>query len=202
MGEQDRAPRPDWGHLAFHPVVIYPEEPVILDLSAEGLAAGTPATPWAIGRYDEDRAIYTQDLFAGSRTIHMGVDLGGPVGTAVHAFWGGAVVHAGHNPAPGDYGHVLVTRHEIEDHELFALWGHLSARSLGRSPVGRSFTAGDVLGWLGDRAENGGWPPHLHLQLAWEDPGTHDLPGAVAPQDRDAARRRFPDPRLVLGQLY
>ena len=162
MHEQDPHDVPDWSHLSFHPVVIFPEPPVLLDLSAAGLAAGPPASPWSIGRYDEDRAIYTQALFAGARTIHVGIDLGGPAGVAVHAFWAGTVVHAGYNPADGDYGHVLVTRHTIEDRVIYALHGHLSAASLAASPVGRTFEAGEVLGWLGAPAENGGWHPHLH----------------------------------------
>ncbi len=202
MREQDPRLLPDWSHLDFHPVVVYPVDPVVLDLSAEGLAAGHPDTPWAIGRYDEDRGIYTQELFAGQRTVHMGVDLGGPVGVAVHAFWAGTVVYAGYNAADGDYGHTLVTRHDVEGTELFALWGHLSAATLAHSPVGRSLAAGEVLGWLGDHDENGGWPPHLHLQLAWEDPGKHDMPGAVSRDERARGRARFPDPRLVLGPVH
>ena len=59
-----------------------------------------------------------------------------------------------------------------------------------------------VIGWLGDRTENGGWPPHVYFQLSVERPDTHDLPGAVAAEDREAARARFPDPRTVLGPLY
>jgi hypothetical protein len=51
---------------------------------------------WSIGRYDEDRrTMYTSavfdesiivDSYSGRRTIHLGVDLGAPVSTKVHAF--------------------------------------------------------------------------------------------------------------------
>ena len=192
-------PLPDWSHLSFHPVVLLPPHTPVLDLRRPPTAA--PPT-WSIGRYAEDRAIYTTPLFGGTRSVHMGIDLGGPAGVAVHAFWPGKVVYAGFNPAEGDYGHVLVTRHDIDGVELFALFGHLSADSLARSPAQRDFAAGEVLGWLGAPDENGGWPPHLHLQLARSDPGTHDMPGAVAPADLAEARKRYPDPRLVLGPLY
>ena len=60
----------------FHPAVLMPPWAVVLDLSTPGAADSPPPTPWAIGRYDEDRTIYTQALFAGARTVHMGVDLG------------------------------------------------------------------------------------------------------------------------------
>lgn len=184
-----------------HPVVVLPPGYVVLDLS------GPDPTPpagarWTVGRYDEDRGIYTQALFGGVRSLHVGVDLGGPEGTAVHAPLDGVVIHAGENPAPGDYGPTLVTGHTWEGRPLYVLYGHLSRASLTRSPVGRRVAAGDVLGWLGAPEENGGWPPHVHVQLAWERPATHDLPGAVAPADRAEALARFPDPRLLLGPLW
>lgn len=185
---------------AFHPVVVMPPGAVVLDLTR--LPVPDAGTPWTIGRYDEDRVIYTQALFAGGRTVHVGVDLGGPVGTAVHAFAPGEVLHAGINPAPGDYGGVIVTEHVVRGAALWALHGHLAHTSLVQSPVGRRFDAGDVLGWLGDVAENGGWPPHVHFQLSRVRPATHDLPGAVMPQHREAALRLYPDPREVLGKVY
>ena len=45
--------------------------------------------------------MYTRALFSGARPVHMGVDLGGPVGTAVHAFSEGVVLHSGVNPTDG-----------------------------------------------------------------------------------------------------
>ncbi|MDP2311924.1 MAG: peptidoglycan DD-metalloendopeptidase family protein [Pseudomonadota bacterium] len=195
--------------MAFHPVVVLPPGYTVLDLSrpwpgpSDAPAGPGPDAPvWTVGRYDEDRVIYTQPLFEGGRTLHVGIDLGGPEGTAVHAFGEGEVIHAGVNPAAGDYGPTLVTAHVFEGRPLYALFGHLAAASLARSPVRRRFRAGDVLGWLGAEHENGGWPPHVHVQLAWERPVTHDLPGAVRPADRADALRRYPDPRRVLGPLY
>ena len=75
---------PDAGSGKYHPVILFPEVPVVLDLSQ------TPPAPhdhrYTIGRYDEERSIYTQNLFAGKRTLHVGLDLGAPSGTPVHAF--------------------------------------------------------------------------------------------------------------------
>jgi murein DD-endopeptidase MepM/ murein hydrolase activator NlpD len=185
--------------MTHHAVVVLPAGAVVLDLSG----AYPPEPPlWSIGRYDEVRGIYTQALFAGARTLHVGVDLGGPAGTAVHAFSAGVVRYAGVNPADGDYGPTLVTEHTLDGRPVWALYGHLSRTSLAWSPVGRRVTAGEVLGWLGAADENGGWPPHVHFQLSWEDPGTHDLPGVVAVADRAAALVRYPDPRRVLGPLW
>jgi len=186
--------------MPFHPVVHLPPDTEVLDFT--GPTPPSPTAAYTIGRYDEDRTIYTQALFADARTVHMGVDIGGPAGTPVHAFNDGVVLRAGTNDADGDYGPTLVTEHDHDGVPLYALFGHLSGESLAHSPVGRRFAAGDVLGWLGTEAENGGWPPHVHVQLSWERPATHDLPGVVSRDERAAARRRYPDPRLVLGPIY
>lgn len=71
-----------------------------------------------VGRYDEDRrGMYTSALFDDSngsdnedtrRTVHVGIDIGAPVGTEVHAFEGGIVHSVGYNPDVGDYGNVIV----------------------------------------------------------------------------------------------
>ncbi len=142
------------------------------------------------------------DGFSGLRDVHVGLDLFGPVGTPVLAWRAGEVLHSGYNPADGDYGHALVTAHEVGGVSVYSLYGHLGAGALAQSPVGRRFAAGDPLGALGARGENGGWAPHVHFQLALTAPATHDLPGVVSRADRAAARIAYPDPRLVLGSLY
>lgn len=182
----------------FHPVVHLPDDYVVLDLTQSGHTSAV----WSVGRYDEDRAIYTQDLFAGRRSLHVGIDLGGPAGTAVHAFAAGRILFVGVNPAPGDYGPTIVTEHELDGAPLWALHGHLAVASLERRSPGDAFASGDVLGHLGAEAENGGWPPHVHFQLSRVRPTTHDLPGAVDPADRARALADYPDPRIVLGPIY
>ncbi|MFT5582827.1 MAG: murein DD-endopeptidase MepM/ murein hydrolase activator NlpD [Cognaticolwellia sp.] len=185
----------------FHPVVLLPPWAKLLDLS--GPNPEIPPSAWSIGKYDELRpGVYTTALFGGSRHLHVGVDLGGPVGTAVHAFADGRILHQGYNPAAGDYGHVIVTEHSLGGRELFALHGHLSQSSIGLRQPGETFSQGQVIAWLGAEHENGGWPPHVHFQLSWERPETHDMPGAVDPADRAQALKRYPDPRRVLGPLW
>jgi murein DD-endopeptidase MepM/ murein hydrolase activator NlpD len=187
--------------LDFHPVVILPANLTqILDLTKPPVK---PGPVWSVGKYNEDRVIYDQPLFGGKRSIHIGIDLGGPAHTAVHAFWEGEVVENGVNPAKGDYGPVLVTKHALgETTVLYALFGHLSKASLDLSPKGRRFSKGEVVGWIGTEDENGGWPPHVHFQLSWERPPTHDMPGAVSKEDRESALKQYPDPQVVLGKLY
>ena len=42
----------------------------------------------------------------------------------------------------------------------------------------------------------------MHFQLSLERPESCDMPGVVNPEDRDSALMKYPDPRLVLGQIY
>jgi murein DD-endopeptidase MepM/ murein hydrolase activator NlpD len=189
--------------MRFHPIVMLPPDAVVLDLTESG-DFQTPDSRWTVGRYNEDRAIYTQPLFAESaepRTVHLGIDLGGPEGVAVHAFSAGIVRFATDNDKPGDYGPTLITEHEVNGAPLWVLHGHLSRSSLAHSPVGRRLRPGDVLGWLGGRHENGGWAPHVHVQVTRERPEGPDLPGVARRSERAAALARFPDPQTVLGPL-
>jgi len=180
-------------------VLLAPTGFEVLDLTVPPEEARPPRSPYTLGRYNEPRpGMYTTDLFEEGRCVHVGVDLGGPVGTPVHAFAHGRVIHAGYNAAPGDYGHVLVLEHDVDQGPLYALYGHLSAATLSQSPEGLEVAAGDVIGWLGGPHENGGWPPHVHFQLARSRPVTHDLPGVVTFAEREAALEAYRDPRTVL----
>ncbi len=188
------------GHAPSPPhvsVVELPADVPVLDLSAGPLA---DVGAWWIGRYDEDRrGGYPQALFGGTRTLHVGLDLGAPAGTPVRAFADGVVEHAGVNDTPGDYGGVVVTRHALPAGTRWVLWGHLAHADARRWRPGDLVRRGAVLARLGTPAENGGWPPHLHVQLAVARPDTHDMPGVVDPAEREAALRRWPDPADLLG---
>lgn len=197
-------PTIDPSRYQFHPVIVLPRDYEVYDFTAGYDPERARASRWGVGRYDERRrgmyetALFTRD----ARDVHMGVDIAAPVGTAVHAFHDGRVHLFGYNGAEGDYGHTLVTAHDLDGATLYALHGHLAARSLEGKRPGQPFAAGDVLAWVGDRHENGGWNPHLHFQLSWVRPDVPDLPGVVREADRDDAKQRYPDPRLVLGPIY
>jgi len=193
----------DFSSRKFHPVVHLPEEVEIRDFTKPAHMQQPPKLPFSIGRYNEDRVgMYVHDLFEGQRTVHMGIDIGAPLHTPVFAFWDGIVFAAGYNPAPGDYGHVIVTEHSFEGTPLWALYGHLSAASVEEKQPGEPIQKGAQLGTLGAASENGGWPVHLHFQLSLKRPVTHDLPGVVSPEERAAALLKYPDPRLILGAVY
>lgn len=188
---------------SFHPVIQLPPSYEVFDFT-KGYDPNRPLqSPFGIGRYNEVRAgMYNQPIFEGVRNIHVGIDIGAPVNSPIHAFADGTVFLFGNNPAPGDYGFTLITQHEIQGRPIWALHGHLSARSVEGKFSGQKLSRGEAIAWIGDHHENGGWNPHLHFQLSWEKPEVCDMPGVVSARDRDASLLKYPDPRLVLGPLY
>jgi len=59
-----------------------------------------------------------------------------------------------------------------------------------------------LIATIGDEHENGGWPPHIHIQISLTEPIDNDLPGVVKLSERDQALETYPDPRLIIGQIY
>lgn len=133
-----------------------------------------PLNDYAVGRYDENRInLYKSDLFddetnvidgfAGARTVHIGIDLDGPLGTPIYAFTDGIVHSAGYNEDLGDYGNVIVIEHDLgngyngETRKIWALYGHLDNKSIKGMKRGKKIKKGKVIGRFGDIHENGGW---------------------------------------------
>jgi 4-aminobutyrate aminotransferase-like enzyme/Ser/Thr protein kinase RdoA (MazF antagonist) len=162
---------------------------------------------FGVGRYDEARAIYLGPAFATGadptgerRTVHLGMDLFAPAGTAVYAPLAGAV-HACHdNAARYDYGPVIILRHSTDDGTpFFTLYGHLSRESLHGLEVGRPVHAGEQIATLGAPPINGDWPPHLHLQIITDLLGLdHDFPGVARASQRALWLSLSPDPNVLL----
>jgi 4-aminobutyrate aminotransferase-like enzyme/Ser/Thr protein kinase RdoA (MazF antagonist) len=160
----------------------------------------------AIGKYDEPRLFYTAPEFgsksdpaAEHRMVHIGLDLFAPVGTPVLTPLDGVVHAFADNRAPQDYGPVIVLRHETDDGTpFFTLYGHLSRKSLDKLAVGAIVKAGEQIATLGPAAVNGGWTPHLHLQLITDilELDT-DFPGVARASQRTVWRALCPDPNLL-----
>ena len=211
----------------FRQVIDLPEDVPswsVLDLTKPP-ATGEIIADWTVGKYDEKReGMYNTELFSVldpslRRNIHIGIDLGAPVNQPVLSFATGSVHSCGYNPAPGDYGNVVVVEYvfgkdgvardvdgQDDDEEdlthLWALYGHLNSKTLETLYAGKHVKEGETIGWIGDRKENGGWEPHLHFQLSVKEPATHDMPGVVAEKDIKQARLDFPHPFHVTGVLY
>src|SRR5262249_21203277 len=118
-----------------------------------------------VGRYDEARLLYTTPLFASGgaltdeqRAVHLGMDLFVEAGSPVIAPVEGEVHAFAYNPAPLDYGHVIILKHQPPNGPTFyTLYGHLSAESLEGLSAGKAVAKGEKIASVGLPAENGGW---------------------------------------------
>jgi 4-aminobutyrate aminotransferase-like enzyme/Ser/Thr protein kinase RdoA (MazF antagonist) len=161
-----------------------------------------------VGRYDEARLLYTSPLFSPGgaltgerRAVHLGIDLFTEAGAPVFAPIEGEAHAFAYNPAPLDYGHVIILKHRTSGgHTFYTLYGHLSAESLEGLSVGSPVAKGEKIASLGSPGENGGWTPHLHFQLITDLLDSDcDFPGVCRANLRDIWRGLSPDPNLILG---
>jgi 4-aminobutyrate aminotransferase-like enzyme/Ser/Thr protein kinase RdoA (MazF antagonist) len=160
-----------------------------------------------LGPWGEDRPVYTADAFRSRlaegmrRSLHLGLDLFAPAGSNLHAPLAGRVLDLYVSAIPQDYGHVVLLEHEPEAGITFySLWGHLSAATVKALKVGDIVPAGGIFGQTGKPAENGGWQPHVHIQLLTYRPaGAGDVIGAGEPGYRSVWAELFPDPAAFAG---
>jgi 4-aminobutyrate aminotransferase-like enzyme/Ser/Thr protein kinase RdoA (MazF antagonist) len=179
---------------------LCPENPFVLT-PAEAGRLGRDDACW-LGRHGEPRLIYTEPGFTGAtksanrRTVHLGLDVFAPAGTALYAPFPGSVVFAGYEDGAQGYGGKVILRHDTPEGALFTLWGHVAAECTSLRP-GQKIAAGQAFVRLGTPAENGGWAPHLHLQLGFED--DPDWDGVADPEDTALQLARFPNPAALLN---
>lgn len=160
----------------------------------------------AFGGYCERREVYAlSPVFdarpggVGARRIHMGLDFWGEEGTPVLAPADGLVHSLAMNAADGDYGATIVLRHEFEGFVFHTLYGHMSATDLSMEE-GSHVRRGEILARFGGPAENGNWPPHLHLQVVIDMGGRKgDFPGVCSEDELESFMKNCPDPRHVFS---
>jgi murein DD-endopeptidase MepM/ murein hydrolase activator NlpD len=195
-----------FSNYTFHPVIQLPAGYEVFDFTTGYDPFRALKSPFGIGRYNEKRmGMYSSELFKapeGTRNIHMGIDIGAPVGTSIFSFASGEIFLTGYNGAEGDYGYTLITKHSFAGVDLYALYGHLAKASVENKIPGQKINSGEIIAWVGNKHENGGWNPHLHFQLSYKRPEKCDMPGVVAEENRAEALKIYPDPCLVLGKLY
>ncbi|MET0392606.1 MAG: peptidoglycan DD-metalloendopeptidase family protein [Chitinophagaceae bacterium] len=161
---------------------------------------------YGIGGYAEHRTIYSRSrLFDGEsgeeepRRLHLGTDIWGAAGTPVMAPLDGTVHSFAYNGQPGDYGTTIILRHVLAEHVFYTLYGHLGLVSIRGLQEGAVIGKGQVFAWLGEPAENGQWPPHLHFQIVRDMQGWRgDYPGVCRFSEQKEYLGNCPDPDLVL----
>jgi murein DD-endopeptidase MepM/ murein hydrolase activator NlpD len=93
--------------------------------------------------------------------IHLGIDYNVPAGTKVAILADGEVVHVMQNEDNSDgWGGRIIWRLENGN---YLVYGHLKKNI--KFKVGDKFKKGDIIGEIGTPDVNGGWFPHLHVQI-------------------------------------
>ena len=183
---------PDISNISFENIIDLPDNVYVHDFESNNKFQKT-SNSFSIGRYNEKRPnMYEGDLFEKTnRFIHMGIDIGAPVGTPVKSFYDGEIFLFKYNDQKLDYGYTIITKHQIKGQNIYALYGHLSNSSLKNKKIGQKIYSGEVIAHLGSEEENGGWPPHVHFQLSLIEPKICDLPGVVSEENHNIALKIF-----------
>ena len=163
------------------------------------------ACRYLIGGSGEHRTIYGRsavfDHGEEPRRLHLGLDIWGEAGTPVMAAMDGSVHSLAFNNQFGDYGATIILEHEWRGYRFYSLYGHLALADL-KLQVGQRVAAGTVFAHFGIPRENGGWPPHLHMQLIEDIEGqSGDYPGVCRYSEKGRYLANCPDPDLVC-RLY
>ncbi len=173
-----------------------------------GGAEDSPQDEVFLGYYLEPRLIYTAPAFrlgpwkaSNRRTVHLAVDVFAPAGTPLLAPLDGEVAAIENRTGNLDYGGVIVLRHVTPEGDVFhTLYGHLDPACLDQLRPGDTVMRGDVFCHLGDVHQNGGWAPHLHLQVALTIDGIgEDWPGVCDPDDIALWEAVCPNPAALLN---
>jgi 4-aminobutyrate aminotransferase-like enzyme/Ser/Thr protein kinase RdoA (MazF antagonist) len=158
-----------------------------------------------VGRWNEPRLAYAGPQYETTsgerRTIHVGVDLFRPAGTAVYAPLDGIVHSSCAHHELFDYGGCILLEHRPKDGPVFwTLYGHLSHKSVTKAEKGKAVAAGEPFAELGSFEENGGWVPHLHFQIVTNLLGLEaTFPGVAAAGVRRVWHSLSPSPATLLG---
>jgi murein DD-endopeptidase MepM/ murein hydrolase activator NlpD len=166
---------------------------------------------YLIGGYRELREMYRRSkLFDTSlvydeqnkdepRSLHLGTDVWGDVGTKIFAALGGMVHSFAFNNNYGDYGATIILQHQLDMINFYSLYGHLSLKDLANIRKGQFITRGENFAHFGPPEENGKWPPHLHFQIILDMGNLEgDYPGVCKMSEAQKYLKNSPDPDLIL----
>lgn len=166
---------------------------------------------YLIGGYREHREMYRRsklfyknlsveaDSKEESRSLHLGTDIWGAVGTTIFAPLGGMVESFAFNNNYGDYGVTIILQHQLETINFYTLYGHLALNDITNLRKGKFISRGEPFAHFGLPEENGNWPPHLHFQLILDMNNYEgDYPGVCKMSEAEKYLKNSPDPELIL----
>ena len=106
--------------------------------------------------------------------VHLGVDYNVPANTFVTLPCDGVVVDVMHDKDQfGGWGGRIMWKLQtsnalsLSSSSLYLIYGHLGQPIF--PEVGKQYRKGEIVGRIGESFENGGWHPHLHVQVMDEE---------------------------------
>lgn len=151
-----------------------------------------------VGGYLEQRFFYSnKNLFGqkqNQRNIHLGIDLWTHAKTAVYCPIHAKIHSMKYNGQNLDYGHTIILSHDLSGLKFYSLYGHLNDSHIGILKVNDILTQGNKFCEIGDRNQNGNWPPHLHFQIIADlQNQVGDYPGVCSRNDLAFFTKNCPD---------
>ena len=119
----------------------------------QALLAAAPSI-WPVRGWVTSEYSVRNDPYTGEKTMHEGMDIAAPAGTAVRAPADGTVVF---NGTEGGYGHVLVIDH---GYGIKTRFGHLSRIDV---KLGEKVKRGEFVAAVGNTGRSTG--PHVHYEV-------------------------------------
>ena len=158
----------------------------------------------AIGKYNEKRVISRKNFIKnGVRDIHIGLDISLLAKTEIHAPLDSIVHSFSIQQIGSSYGGVIILRHILDNTVFYTLYGHLSNDSIRDLKINQKIQKGEKFAELGNSQENGGWPPHLHLQIiSCMNKCFGDFPGMCSEDERKYYLEICPNPSLIFNCPY
>ncbi len=158
-------------------------------------------TQWGVCGYLEERKLLLADcpqMVEEQRFYHLGLDVILPLNTPLCAPLDATVVEAYYEQGKGNYGGLVLLRHQIADETFYSLYGHLNAQKL--PVIGTQLKSGEVFGFVGDFSENGDWFYHTHVQILTEKSyrGGWISKGYCAQKDLPTINEYCPNPCFLI----
>lgn len=142
-------------------------DPVIVDRWME-FVHDIKEIDYSWGGYLEDRSVLWRGHYhQPGEVIHLGVDVNVPAGTEVFMPTWGILAHSFQDPDQnGGWGGKIIFQCTTGAFEgLYLIFGHLKDIP---HDIGTKYIPGQKIGVIAEAEINGGWAPHLHVQLMRE----------------------------------
>ncbi len=138
------------------------------------------------------------------RYIHLGVDYNVPEGTGISIHHTSTVIRIDNDfPETHGWGNRIIVHDEQRD--VMLVFAHLDVPT--GVHVGDILSPGTIFAHVGTTSQNGGWFPHLHVQIICADFYRHllrndlrDLDGYGHEKDLETLKINFPNPLMYFAE--